>query len=252
MIRFWLIELQKSVFWKLKMVLPLNKMNILTHIFPRMYCWKYVANGKAVDPDLLPNKILKMSSLHLILLKLMNMCFQLSMVPGSWQQAIIAPIPKSSTKDPYMPLNYRGISLLSCIYKMYSSLINNRVSRYCESDGFIVDEQNGFRPGRSCIDQVYSMTAVLRNRIYDKLSTYCAFIDMKKASYWVNIDLLMYKLLANSDYKGSRTKLLSQSTVPHRLASVLITVAQIGLILLRESNRTTHSYQLYLLCFLMI
>ena len=134
-------------------------------------------NGKSVGPDLLPNEILKMSSLHLILLEFMNMCFQLSMVPGSW--AIIAPIPKSSTKDPYVPLNYRGISLLSCFYKMYSSLINNRVSGYCESNGFNVDEQNGFWPDRSCIDHVYSLTAVLRNRISDKLSTYCAFIDMK-------------------------------------------------------------------------
>ena len=62
-------------------------------------------NGKSVGPDLLPNEILKMSSLHPILLKFMNMCFQLSMVPGSWQQAIIAPIPKSFTKDPHVPLN---------------------------------------------------------------------------------------------------------------------------------------------------
>ena len=163
-------------------------------------------NGKSVGPDLLPNEILKMSSLHLILLKFMNMCFQLSMVPGSWQQAIIAPIPKSSTKDPYVPLNYRGISLLSCFYKMYSSLINNRVSGYCESNWFIVDEQNGFRPDRSCIDHVYSLTAVLRNIISDKLSTYCAFIDMKKAFDWVNRDLLMYKLLTQFGLQGKLYK----------------------------------------------
>ena len=176
MISFWLIKLQKNMFWKLKMILPLNKLNLLTHIFVMGKLLKICnkcKNGKSLDPDSLPNEILKMSSLHLILLKFMSMCFQLFMVPGSWQQAIIAPIPKSSTKDPYVPLNCRGISLLSCFYKMYSSLVDNRVSGYCESNGFIVDEQNGFRPDRSWIDHVYSLTDVLWNRISEKLSAYC-------------------------------------------------------------------------------
>ena len=62
-------------------------------------------------------------------------------------------------------------------------------------------------------------------------------IECKCVSYW-----------PNSDCKGSCTKLLSQSTVCHRLASVLITVAQIGLILSRGSNRATHSRQLHLQC----
>ena len=125
------------------------------------------------------------------------------MVPGSWQQAIIARIPKSPTKDQYVPLKYRGISLLAYFYKMYSSLINNRVS---ESNEFIVDEQNGFRPDRSCFDHVYSLTAVLRNRISDKLLTYCAFIDMKKAFDWVNRDLLMYKPLTQFGLQGKLYK----------------------------------------------
>ena len=95
---------------------------------------------------------------------------------------------------------------MSCFYKMYSSLINNRVSGYCELNLFIVEEQNGFRSDRSCIDHVYSLTAVLRNRISDKLSTYCGFIDMKKAFDWVNRDLLMYKLLTLFGLQGKLYK----------------------------------------------
>ena len=55
------------------------------------------------------------------------------------------PIPKSSSKDPYIPLNYRGISILSCTYKVLSRLINARISKYCDGRNLIVDEQNGFR-----------------------------------------------------------------------------------------------------------
>ena len=68
-----------------------------------------------------------------------------------------------------------------------------------------MDAQNGFRPDKSCIDHVYSLTAVLRYRISDKLSTYCAFIDMKKAFDWVN-RMLMCKLLAQFGLQGKLYK----------------------------------------------
>ena len=161
-----------------------------------------IKNGKSVGPDLLPNEVLTTESVRFVLLKFMNKCFEFSLVPGSWQQAIIAPIPKSSSKDPFVPLNYRGISLSSCFYKMYSSLINNRLSFCCESNDFIVDEQNGFRPGRSCTDHIYCLSSIIRNRNADNLSTYCAFIDMRKAFDWVNRDLLLYKLMSQFEVYG--------------------------------------------------
>ena len=75
---------------------------------------------------------------------------------------------------------------------MYSSPINNR----CESNDLIVDEQNGFRPGRSCTDHIYCLSSIIRNINADNLSTYCAFIDMRKAFDWVTRDLLLYKLMS--------------------------------------------------------
>ena len=164
-------------------------------------CFK-MKNGKSVGPDLLPNEVLKTEPISFVLLKFMNTCFRLSIVPSSWQKAIIAPIPKSSTKDPYVPLNYRGISLLSCFYKTYSALINNRLTKHCELNDLIVDEQNGFRPERSCSDHIYCLCSILKNRISDNLSTYCAFIDMRKAFDWVNRDLLLYKLLSQFGVYG--------------------------------------------------
>ena len=98
-------------------------------------------NDKFVGRDLLPNEVLTTESVLFVLLKFMKKCFEFSVVPGSWQQAIIAPIRKTSSKDPFVPHNYRGISLLSCFYIMYSSLINNRLSFCCESNDLIVDEQ---------------------------------------------------------------------------------------------------------------
>ena len=89
-------------------------------------------NKKATGIDEIPNEVLKLSKISNLKLTFINYCFSLSVVPTLWQQDIITPIPKSSTKDPYMPLSYRGISLLSCMYKLYSSLINTRLCNFAE------------------------------------------------------------------------------------------------------------------------
>ncbi len=63
----------------------------------------------------------------------------------SFFKSIIVLVPKRSNKDPKMPLNYRGISLFSCIYKVYSDIINVRIVKYLEDFELFVDEQGGFR-----------------------------------------------------------------------------------------------------------
>ena len=104
---------------------------------------------------------------------------------------------KNSSDDPRVPLNYRGISLLSNVYKMYSSVLNNRLMKFCCLNDTLVDEQNGFRPRRSCLDHLYVLTTIIRTRKSTSQSTFTAFVDMKKAFDWTNHELLFYKLLNN-------------------------------------------------------
>ena len=165
--------------------------------------------AKAIGPDMIPNEVLKHIGLRMLLLKFLNMCFINNIIPSIWRSAIIVPIPKSSTKDPCVPLNYRGISLMSCIYKVYSSLLNMRITDHCERNGYIVDEQNGFRSGRSCLDHIYILSTIIRNRKASSQSTFCAFIDFRKAFDWVNRDLLLYKLVTSFDIHGRLFNTLS-------------------------------------------
>ena len=158
--------------------------------------------GMSVGPDRIPNEVLMNSSLHGVLHLFFNLCFTHHIVPKIWQKAIISPIPKSSLKDPFVQLNYRGISLLSCICKLYSSVINNRLSSYCDCNKLIEEEQNGFRPSRSCLDHVFVLSSVIRNRQSDNMSTFAAFIDMKKAFDWVDRDFLLFKILSQFGIKG--------------------------------------------------
>lgn len=151
--------------------------------------------GKAMGIDFIPNEVLKSTSLIFLLWKLMTKLFEYSLVPSVWLRAIIAPIPKGGATDPYLPLNYRGISLLSTVAKVYSSFLNTRLYDYFDIMGFIADEQNGFRPQRSCLDHAFSLSTLIKNRISNKQSTFVAFIDFEKAFDWIDRELLLYKLL---------------------------------------------------------
>ncbi len=59
-----------------------------------------------------------------------------------------------------------------------------------ESNSIYADEQNGFRPGRSCADHIYTLTSVLRHRQAKGKSTFDCFIDTEKAFDKILRDLL--------------------------------------------------------------
>ena len=127
-------------------------------------------------------------------MKLFGVCFQNSLVPSEWGNANIQPILKPG-KDKTVPLNYRGISLMSTVAKLYSSILNTRLMKYLATVGMLSDEQNGFRKSRSCIDHLYMLTSIVRNRKCIGKSTYACFIDLSKAFDSLNRDCLFINLL---------------------------------------------------------
>ncbi|MCP3932899.1 MAG: reverse transcriptase family protein [Bacteroidetes bacterium] len=137
--------------------------------------------NKALGVDKIPKEVLKNDNTVNLLQKLFNTCFTSGIIPDCWQKSIIQPIPKSASNDQRIPTNYRGISLLSNIYKLYASIINKRLSTYLEANKKIVEEQNGFRKLRSCIDHIFTLTCVIRNRKLQGKDTYACFVDMRRA-----------------------------------------------------------------------
>lgn len=124
------------------------------------------------------------------------MCFQSGLVPSEWQRGIIAPIPKCDSDDPRVPLNYRGITLASSVYKLYCSILNSRLSAWAESNDLLSDCQNGFRKDRSTLDSLSTVTTLTETRQKLRLSTYAAFVDFSKAYDRVNRQLLWNKMHA--------------------------------------------------------
>ena len=80
--------------------------------------------NKARGIDKIPYGVLKNERLIKTLANLYQMCFKFGIIPQLWVKALIVPIPKNKGDDPRIPLNYQGISLLSCIFKIYTMVLN--------------------------------------------------------------------------------------------------------------------------------
>ena len=78
-------------------------------------------------------------------------------MPEEWEIGIICPIFKKG--DHRECSSYRGITLLNIIYKIFTCLIYNRLTKYSETA--LGEYQAGFRAGRSTIDQIHVVRQIL-------------------------------------------------------------------------------------------
>ena len=141
----------------------------------------------------IPNEAFKNENAKHLLHKCFNLCFKSGLNPTDWDFSDIKPIPKKD-KDHREPLQNRCISIICCVAKLYSRILNSRVQKYLESNEILVEEQNGFRSCRSCIDHLFVLVTVLRNRKLSGQETFLSFIDYKKAFDSVERHLLLFKL----------------------------------------------------------
>ena len=116
---------------------------------------------KACGFDNIPSDVLRNETAVSFLHIFFNICFDVCVIPSDWGKCIINPIPKSCTEDRRNPLSYRGIALASSMYKLYCSILNDRLCRWSEDYGKIVDEQKGFREKRSTVDHLSPLTTLL-------------------------------------------------------------------------------------------
>ncbi len=152
-------------------------------------------NGKATGQDQIPYKVLKCNNVIYALWKLYQLCFDAGKVPSDWNMAIIISFPKSKLLDARIPANCRGVSLFSTMSKINTGVLNARLREH--SEDILTDEQKGFREGRSCVDHIYSLSAIVTNTLNDKQSIFATFIDFKKALDFVNRDFLLFSLIEN-------------------------------------------------------
>ena len=112
-----------------------------------------------------------------LLEKIFNECWKERKVPQDWQDACLVPLYKGKG-DKMKCMNYRGISLLSVVGKIYGRVLIERVKAITE--GQIGEEQGGFREGRGCVDQVFTLRMLMEKFGEKKRDLYVCFMDLEK------------------------------------------------------------------------
>ena len=89
-----------------------------------------------------------------IYVKLFNLIFDTSLITETWTLGQIKPIYKNKG-DPKQPENYRPITLLSSFGKLFTSIINKRLTSLSENRNIISWTQGGFRKKFSTTDNLF-------------------------------------------------------------------------------------------------
>lgn len=156
---------------------------------------RHAKSGKAPGPDGIISEILKASDHGTVvfLTKFFNTLFCKGLFPTEWSKAIIFPLHKKG--DANNPDNYRGISLLSCVSKLYTHILNKRLTQWAEDNNIISEEQAGFRKTYSTVDHIFTLYAVVQKNLLQNKKVYVAFVDFRKAFDTVKRNVLWNILL---------------------------------------------------------
>ena len=143
------------------------------------------------------------SSLQSYILEVYNRIYLSSLFPTLWKVAIILPIPKAN-KDNKIPLNYRPISLTSCLCKLLEKMVNLRLMWYLEKEDYLSPFQSGFRRNRSTIDSLVQFENDIRSAISRNEHSIAIFFDLTKAYDMV----WKYDVIKKLSFAGLRGNLL--------------------------------------------
>ena len=186
---------------ELKQLLKTAKQNTPTEL-DKHFTQKEVEQGifklkknKAAGSDSINNEMLKsaMNCISPLLTELFNKIILSEYYPKLWEVGLITPLHKGD--DISNPDNYRGITINSCLSKLFNQLMNERLTKYMDDNDLIQCNQIGFRKDYRTSDHVFVMKTLIDNYLNKNKRLYMCFIDFKKAFDTVWRDGLFYKLL---------------------------------------------------------
>ena len=117
---------------------------------------KSLKNNKSEGLDFVKNEYIKNCPISVVelIVNLFNLILRTGHVPYDWCIGLIVPIFKKKGSQ-FDPNNYRGITLLSCLGKLFTLCINSRLTKFVTDRDIIGEEQSAFREDYSTMDHVF-------------------------------------------------------------------------------------------------
>ena len=149
---------------------------------------------KAEGPEGLPVQFYKdvNECISVSLCELFNACAQIGFFPSALKLAKVIPIYKG--EDHCSPNNYRPISLLLLITKIFEILTSKRLNKFLEEQKILVDEQLGFGKLHSTTHAKTDIFSQISHNIHCSRYTCVLLLDPEKAFDTVDHKLLLDKL----------------------------------------------------------
>ena len=149
---------------------------------------------KGTGPNSIPPLFLHhmLSALAEPLSLIANLCLVTGTHPDKLKLAKITPIYKKGSK--LLTCNYRPISLLSNINKIFEKLIHSRVLAFLNNHNTFYKHQYGFRPKHSTNHTLINITETIRDALDQGKYACGVFVDFQKAFDTVNHSILLGKL----------------------------------------------------------
>lgn len=157
-------------------------------------CIRSLKNKQSVGADQVPICILKTVSevIAYPLSHIINMSFKNGEFPEALKVAQIKPIHKKGDKS--CEGNYRPISLLSNVSKVFEKLIHDRLLTFIEKNNILSSSQSGFRKGKSTVQAIYMAIEKILSALNTEMETVGMCIDLTKAFDSVHHQILCNKL----------------------------------------------------------
>lgn len=157
---------------------------------------KNLKSKKSTGLDKVNNRTIKKLPRNvLVYLNLIfNSCLKLGYFPKSWKISKVIAISKPG-KDSSLAKNYRPISLLSCLGKIFEKLISHKLRAHTQRNNIIPKCQFGFQPGLSTTHQLDRLKKDIISSRNLKKSTGLVLLDSEKAFDTIWHKALIYKLI---------------------------------------------------------
>lgn len=151
--------------------------------------------NKAPGPDGIRSEFYKYlpDNWLLFLECLFNRILESESFPTSWTEIHATMIHKKGDKN--NPSNYRCISLVNSITKIFTQILYDRLTQWAEESRVLPEFQSGFRRNRGCRDNVFILNSIIQIKLSQpKRNLYAFVIDFVRAFDSIKHSLLWKKL----------------------------------------------------------
>jgi len=150
--------------------------------------------NKANGPDGIGNRLLKniAKSIAKPLTLLCNRSLSESKFPSQWKLANVTAIYKKN--DASEAKNYRPVSLLSCMGKVFERLVYNVMYEYFIRHSLLTEKNSGFKKADGTTNQLVHMMDYIYQEIDKRRDVAIIFLDITKAFDKAYHDGLIFKL----------------------------------------------------------